>query len=73
MKLKRYLVFDFPDYYPGGGWQDFEGSFDTLEEARQLSCRQIIDSETGTVVEERHNGNRIRQGPLNPKRYADQS
>lgn len=52
MKLKRYLVFEFEQYYPAGGWNDFVGSFDTLEEARKKSdwdC-QIIDSETSKEV-----------------------
>lgn len=28
-KPKRYLVFAGYDYYPEGGWGDFQGSFDT--------------------------------------------
>lgn len=53
MKLKRYLVFSYPDYYPGGGWNDFEGSFDTLEEAEREVKKErglywdIVDIETG--------------------------
>lgn len=31
--MKRYLVFSNGGYYPNGGWGDFKGSFDTLEEA----------------------------------------
>lgn len=31
--LKRFLLFAGPDYYPGGGWDDFRGSFDTRQEA----------------------------------------
>ena len=31
--LKQYLVFAYDRYYPGGGWSDFKGSFDTEEEA----------------------------------------
>ena len=33
MKAKRYLIFAGADYYPAGGWGDFVGDFDTLEEA----------------------------------------
>lgn len=29
---KRYLVFAFEDYYPGGGLVDCEASFDTEQE-----------------------------------------
>lgn len=32
--MKRYLLFHGSDYYPGGGWDDFEGAYDTAEEAR---------------------------------------
>lgn len=49
-KIKRYLVFDYSDYYPGGGWDDFVDSFDTLEEARKIESREIIDLETGIDV-----------------------
>lgn len=57
--MKRYLVFKFYDYYPGGGWNDFKGSFDSLEEAIQEAkvdrkdydyC-QIVDINDGSVVE----------------------
>lgn len=31
--MKRYLVFEGPSYYPGGGWHDYVGSFDDFESA----------------------------------------
>jgi hypothetical protein len=31
--MKRYLVFAGDTYYPSGGWNDFQRSFDKLEEA----------------------------------------
>lgn len=30
--MKRFLVFSFDQYYPGGGMNDFEGEFDSEEE-----------------------------------------
>lgn len=53
--LKRFLVFDYSDYYPGGGWNDFEGTFDTIEEALRAhpECREIVDTTTAQVVHER--------------------
>lgn len=30
---KRYLLFYGDAYYPAGGWGDFRGAFDTIEEA----------------------------------------
>lgn len=35
--LKRYLVFTGPSYYPGGGWDDYVGTFDTYAEALAAS------------------------------------
>ena len=32
--MKRFLLFGGMSYYPGGGWTDFIGSFDTLEAVR---------------------------------------
>ena len=31
--MKRYALFGFDYAYPDGGWNDFEGSFETIEEA----------------------------------------
>jgi hypothetical protein len=30
---KRFLVFAYQAYYPGGGWCDFKSAHDTIEEA----------------------------------------
>lgn len=34
MKHKRFLVFGITNYYPCGGLDDLDDSFDTIEEAR---------------------------------------
>ncbi len=53
--MKRFLLFSGPQYYPGGGWDDFIDSFDSLEEAQQYiadKCSEwgqwshIIDTST---------------------------
>lgn len=31
--MKRFLVFGGDCYYPGGGWEDFRGDFDTMPDA----------------------------------------
>ena len=31
--MKRFLLFTFDFYYPEGGWHDFAGAFDSVEEA----------------------------------------
>ena len=55
--IKRFLVFAGDFYYPGGGWDDFRGDFETLEEAelkvKQLErdWAQIIDCEQRTYFE----------------------
>lgn len=33
--FKRFIVFNYPHYYPGGGSGDVMGSYDTLEEATE--------------------------------------
>ena len=32
----KYLLFAFDNYYPNGGINDFQGSFETVEEAQQF-------------------------------------
>jgi len=55
--MKRYLLFYGSYYYPDGGWNDFEGDYDTVEEAmddfileHSDDWYQIIDSTNGTMV-----------------------
>ncbi len=31
--MKRYHVFAYSEYYPGGGWTDHQGSFNDRDEA----------------------------------------
>lgn len=61
--MKRYLLFAGEAYYPSGGWSDYEGSFDTVEEAilkqEQLKNRgqpwyHIVDIETEKVIYEEY-------------------
>lgn len=33
-----YLLFAGSDYYPSGGWDDFRGSFKTIEEAKAAAA-----------------------------------
>jgi hypothetical protein len=55
--VKRYLLFTYEDYYPGGGWSDFRGSFDTPEDAMEAAVTtddtyaELIDRETLQEVE----------------------
>lgn len=59
MALKRFILFRCDYYYPSGGWNDFVGSFDTLEEANNIALKNfksnnewfhIIDLNTLTEV-----------------------
>jgi len=47
--MKRYAAFKFEQFYPGGGWNDFSGSYDTISEAKKHG-NQIVDLTTGKVV-----------------------
>jgi hypothetical protein len=58
--MKRYFLFAGMQYYPGGGWGDFQGAFASVEEAKNklLDCDldwldwwQVVDSETLEVIE----------------------
>lgn len=54
--MKRFLLFWGDIYYPSGGWGDFKGSYDTIEEALDKCTKaewyQIVDISTGTVIKE---------------------
>lgn len=61
--MKRYALFVGETYYPAGGWNDFVGFFDTLEEAKTMAVEpendavsgwwfNIVDLTTGVIVVE---------------------
>lgn len=66
--LNRYLVFAGAVFYAKGGWSDFIGDTETIEEAVVLTEKkdswgdaeyewaQIVDTRTGLVVKERAGG-----------------
>ncbi len=42
--MKRYLLFCMESYYPSGGWDDFCGDFDSIEEAKErMRAQQHTD------------------------------
>jgi len=56
--MKRYLAFAGETYYPGGGWEDYIGTYDTIEEARAVLKEkynhgwwQIVDTTTMQEIE----------------------
>lgn len=58
--MKRFLLFCGSHYYPGGGWNDFVGSFDAVAdayaEARSLNqdWYHVVDSTIGEQVSNDH-------------------
>jgi hypothetical protein len=50
--MKRYLLFTYDQYYPGGGSSDVRGDYDTLEEAKEsvskgwADFKEVLDMET---------------------------
>lgn len=52
--MKRYLLFKGAEFYPSGGWDDFEGDYETIQEAKDNTqdCDwwQIVDTQTGSVI-----------------------
>ena len=58
--VKRYLLFSFIAYEELGGWDDFVGAFDSMEEAEAFPinkklCWQIVDLEKMEVVKQGNN------------------
>jgi hypothetical protein len=67
-EFKRYIVFAYNQYYPSGGWNDYQGSYETVDEAKaaaknlregnfalhgwEYEYTQIVDLETGRTVED---------------------
>jgi hypothetical protein len=55
---KKFIVFEYETYYPGGGVSDIKGSFDDLEEAKQFILKEptdynyVIDRDTWEKVYE---------------------
>lgn len=56
--MKRYLLFSGATYYPGGGWEDFVGDYDTPEEIQvgveslpRYQWWHIVDTETKAILE----------------------
>jgi hypothetical protein len=41
--MKRYLVFAYDQYYPAGGWGDFQAAFDSLDEAKSCADGLVLD------------------------------
>jgi hypothetical protein len=58
--IKRYVVFAGSNFYPRGGWDDFQSSHDSLEEALAAPRRgdwfQVVDLTTGGILESGQNG-----------------
>lgn len=44
--MKRYAVFATDTYYPGGGWWDLEGLYETLEEGKARA--RLLSNMSGT-------------------------
>lgn len=50
--MKRFLLFEFDDYYPRGGWDDLTGDFETQDAAERHRMNnpkndnyQIVDTQ----------------------------
>jgi hypothetical protein len=54
--LKRFLAFGGDNYYPGGGWDDFIGDYDTIEQAeaagKHCDWHHVVDSEIGKNLQD---------------------
>lgn len=56
--MRGYMVFQFDQYYPAGGWRDYKGTFYTLQNAKSYINKnhydyfQIVDISTMKVIEQ---------------------
>lgn len=51
--MKHYMLFCYETRYPFGGWHNFKGSYDTLEQAQEAAGGKnahIVDRASGLVV-----------------------
>lgn len=49
--MKRYLVFSGLQYYPSGGWGDFDSSYDNYDDAISIAIHRKRDGGWGTWVQ----------------------
>ena len=54
--MKKFVLFQYSQYYPSGGMSDIEGSFDTLQEALDFikvhwrDFNEVVDRDTWEIV-----------------------
>lgn len=54
--MGRYLLFAGDEYYPAGGWQDYRGRYNSLNEAIKAAGKltwdwwQIVNLDTGKII-----------------------
>lgn len=51
MTYKKYILFQFEDYYPGGGMSDIRESFDTVKEAEDFVAAQKWKPDNSELVD----------------------
>ena len=47
MKIKRYILFVYNNYYPGGGWNDYKDGFNEISEAKKVIQCDVKGRNTG--------------------------
>lgn len=50
--MKQFALFGGNNYYPGGGWNDFKGFFDSIEEAKSYAFKKRIKQTDHLVISE---------------------
>jgi hypothetical protein len=71
--VRRFVVFSGEQFYPGGGWSDYQSSHATLAAARKAPApgdwSQIVDLTTGQVIERKWESQRTEK-KKRPRRAA---
>lgn len=56
--MKRFLVFQYSNFYPSGGWHDFYGGYDSDDEKAAIAEEldglpwHVVDSQTHKIIYE---------------------
>lgn len=72
--MPRYLLFGGDQYYPNGGWDDFKGAFETVEDAWHAhegwDWWHIVDTVSGEIVEDSQAKRGRRTALSGPSRFV---
>ena len=67
--MKNLLVFAGDDYYPGGGWCDLKGDFESIDKAKSF-CQEIAPDNDWIQIVDIHSATFLYWGQMNDDALA---